>query len=231
VLMADRVLVFASDPGRVRFQLSVRLPRPRDADSAEVRTLVDEVYALMTAGAVRAGRPAAEPVKIDLGDRLPEADVARMEGLLEMLQGDEFSGRADLPQLAEVTELTDDELLPLVQALSLLELSRLADGDLHITPLGRQYVESSHTARQAVFGRQLLAHVPLVAHIRHSLDQEPSEELPEEPFLNLLRETLDTAEAERVMRTAIEWGRHGEIFEYNYHNGLIHLRQTDPEVA
>ena len=27
VLMADRVLVFASDPGRVRFQLSVRLPR------------------------------------------------------------------------------------------------------------------------------------------------------------------------------------------------------------
>jgi len=231
VLMADRVLVFASDPGRVRFQLSVRLPRPRDADSTEVRTLVDEVYALMTAGAVRAGRPAAEPVKIDLGDRLPEADVARMEGLLEMLQGDEFAGRADLPQLAEVTELTDDELLPLVQALSLLEFSRLADGDLHITPLGQQYVESSHTDRQSIFGRQLLAHVPLVAHIRHSLDQEPSEELPEEPFLDLLRETLDTAEAERVMRTAIEWGRHGEIFEYNYHNGLIHLRQTDPEVA
>ena len=27
VLMADRVLVFASDPGRVRFQLSVQLPR------------------------------------------------------------------------------------------------------------------------------------------------------------------------------------------------------------
>jgi len=231
VLMADRVLVFASDPGRVRFQLAVRLPRPRDADSAEVRTLVDEVYALMTAGAVRAGRPAAEPVKIDLGDRLPEADVARMEGLLEMLLGDEFGGRADLPQLAEVTELTDDELLPLVQALSLLEFSRLADGDLHITPLGRQYVESSHTGRQTIFGRQLLAHVPLVAHIRHSLDQEPSEELPEEPFLNLLRETLDTAEAERVMRTAIEWGRHGEIFEYNYHNGLIHLRQTDPQTA
>jgi len=231
VLMADRVLVFASDPGRVRFQLSVRLPRPRDADSTEVRTLVDEVYALMTAGAVRAGRPAAEPVKIDLGDRLPEADVARMEGLLEMLQGDEFAGRADLPQLAEVTELTDDELLPLAQAVSLLGLAQLAQGDLHITPLGQQYFESSHTDRQSIFGRQLLAHVPLVAHIRHSLDQEPSEELPEEPFLDLLRETLDTAEAERVMRTAIEWGRHGEIFEYNYHNGLIHLRQTDPEVA
>jgi NitT/TauT family transport system ATP-binding protein len=227
VLMADRVLVFASDPGRVRFQLAVRLPRPREADSVAVRTLVDEVYALMTAGTVRAGRPTAEPAKIDLGERLPEADVARMEGLLEMLLDDEFAGRADLPQLAEVTELTDDELLPLVQALSLLDLTRLADADLHITPLGREYVESSHTDRQAIFGRQLLAHVPLVAHIRHSLDQEPSGELPEEPFLRLLSESLDEAEAERVMRTAIEWGRHGEVFEYNYHNGLIHLREEE----
>ena len=227
VLMADRVLVFASDPGRVRFQLAVRLPRPREADSVAVRTLVDEVYALMTAGTVRAGRPTAELAKIDLGERLPEADVARMEGLLEMLLDDEFAGRADLPQLAEVTELTDDELLPLVQALSLLDLTRLADADLHITPLGREYVESSHTDRQAIFGRQLLAHVPLVAHIRHSLDQEPSGELPEEPFLRLLSESLDEAEAERVMRTAIEWGRHGEVFEYNYHNGLIHLREEE----
>jgi NitT/TauT family transport system ATP-binding protein len=231
VLMADRVLVFASDPGRVRFQLAVRLPRPRDAESPEVRMLVDEVYALMTAGHTRAGRPTAEPARIDLAERLPDADVARMEGLLEMLVDDEFAGRADLPKLGEVTELTDDELLPLVQALSLLEFSRLADGDLHITPLGRQYVDRPYTERQEIFGRQLQARVPLVAHIRHSLDQEPSGELPEEPFLGLLRQSLDEAEAERVMRTAIEWGRHGGVFEYNYTNGLIHLRQDDEEDA
>ena len=76
VLMADRVLIFASDPGKVRFQLAVQLPRPRDADSAAVRTLVDEVYALMTVGTTRAGRAAAEPVQLNLADRLPEADVA-----------------------------------------------------------------------------------------------------------------------------------------------------------
>src|SRR5450755_3218456 len=114
VLMADRVLLFASDPGRVRFQLAVQLPRPRDPESAAVRMLVDEVYALMTAGAGRAGRPSAEPVRRSLAERLPEADIVRMEGLLEMLVDDTFGGRADLPKLAEVTELTDDELLPLV---------------------------------------------------------------------------------------------------------------------
>ena len=229
VLMADRVLIFASDPGRVRFQLAVQLPRPRDPDSAEVRQLIDEVYALMTAGSGLRARTAGEPVRPQLAERLPEADISRMDGLLEMLMEKAFDGRADLPRLAEETELTDDELLPLAQALSLLGLAQLADGDLHITPLGRRYVEGEHAQRQQLFGQQLLAQVPLAAHIRHSLGQEPSGELAEEPFLRLLSETLDAAEAERVLRTAIEWGRHGEVFEYDYNTGMIRLPELDAD--
>jgi NitT/TauT family transport system ATP-binding protein len=227
VLMADRVLIFASDPGRVRFQLSVRLPRPRDPDSAEVRELVDEVYALMTAGTGRTGRTAAEPAALQLTARLPDADIGRMEGLLELLASDTFDGRADLPKLAELTELTDAELLPLAQALSLLEFARIADGDLHLTPLGRRYVDGEHTLRQELFGQQLLMHVPLAAHIRHSLEQEPSGALAEEPFLQLLRESLAADHAERVLRTAIEWGRYGEVFEYDYTTGVIHLPEGE----
>ena len=222
VLMADRVLIFASDPGRVRFQLAVNLPRPRQAEDPDVRHMIDEVYALMTAGSGRAGRATEEERRPLLAERLPQADIESMEGLLERLAGAPFDGRADLPHLAEETELTDDELLPLAQALSLLQLARVADGDLHLTTTGGQYVASEHAQRQKLFGEQLLAHVPLAAHIRNSLDQEPSGELPEEPFMRLLSESLDGAEAERVLRTAIEWGRYGEVFEYDYNTGLIH---------
>jgi NitT/TauT family transport system ATP-binding protein len=229
VLMADRVLIFASDPGRVRCQLSVQLPRPRDPDSAEVRQLVDEVYALMTAGTGR--RPAGEPTALPLAHRLPQADVSRLDGLLELLADDLFAGHADLPKLAEETELTDHELLPLTQGLSLLGLAQLADGDLHLTPLGRRYVDGDHTLRQQLFGQQLLATVPLAAHIRHSLEQEASGELPQEPFLRLLSDSLDAAEAERVLRTAIEWGRHGEVFEYDYRTGVIRLPEGRQEMA
>lgn len=223
VLMADRILIFASDPGRVRSQLSVDLPRPRDPNGAQVRSLIDEVYALMTADSGRAGRAGrtAEPVRLAITDRLPAADVARMEGLLELLLDPPFDGRADLPKLAEASELTDDELLPLVDALSLLDLTRPAHGDLHATAIGRDYIEAAHAERQAIFGRQLLAHVPLIAHVKHSLDQEDAGELPERPFLRLLQEALDAEEAERVLQTAIEWARHGEVFEYDYHTGLL----------
>ena len=227
VLMADRVLIFASDPGRIRCQLSVQLPRPRDPDSADVRSLIDELYALMTAGAGRAGRLAEAPEPAPLTQRLPEADVARMDGILELLADEPFNGRADLPKLSEDTELTDAELLPVAHAVSLLGLAQLESGDLQLTALGRRYVEGAHTLRQEIFGQQLLAHVPLAAHIRHSLEQEPSGQLPDTPFLRLLSEQLDEAEAERVLHTVITWGRHGEVFEYDYTTGTVRLPTGD----
>ena len=140
-----------------------------------------------------------------------------------------FEGRADLPKLAEETELTDSELLPVAHALSLLRLAQLDRGDLHITPLGRRYAEGHHGLRQEIFGQQLLAHVPLAAHIRHSLEQEPSGQLPDTPFLRLLSEHMNAAEAERVLTRAIEWGRHGEVFEYDYNTGVIRLPAGEEE--
>jgi NitT/TauT family transport system ATP-binding protein len=177
----------------------------------------------MTAGAGAVGAPAEAAEALHMHDRLPEADVARMDGLLELLAGAPFHGDADLPKLAEESELTDDELLPVASAIALLGLARLASGDLHLTLAGRRYIDGDNAARQKIFGEQLLEHVPLAAHIRHSLEQEPDRTLPEQPFLRLLQQHLDAAESERVLRTVIEWGRHGEVFEYDFHAGNIHL--------
>lgn len=236
VMMADRVLIFASDPGRIRCQLAIQLPQPREADSPQVRALIDEVYALMTAGATRhaavaGGAPAEQTAPASLTDRLPEADVARMDGLLELLAEPPFGGRADLPPLAEATGLTDAELLPLAHAVAQLGLATLEGGDLQITPLGRRYVDGGHRLRQQLFGQQLLAHVPLVAHIRHSLEQEAQGELPEAPFLRLLAEQLGGPQAESVLRTAITWARHGEVFEYDFHTGVMRLPTGDAAAA
>ena len=224
VMMADRVLIFASNPGRVRAELPINLPRPRRSDAPEVRLLIDEIYALMTASA--GGK--TEPAHAHLSDRLPAADVGRMESLLELLADHEgFKGRADLPQLAEDSELTDEELLPLADALNRLGLAQLAEGDLLITPLGQRYVAGGHEFRREIFGQQLLAHVPLAAYIRHSLEQEANGQLREEHFLKLLRDSMNAAEAQAVLRVAIEWARYGEVFEYNYPTGMIRLPEQD----
>ncbi|MEC5215490.1 NitT/TauT family transport system ATP-binding protein [Actimicrobium sp. GrIS 1.19] len=227
VMMADRVLIFASDPGRVRAELPISLARPRAVESNEVRLLIDEVYGLMTAGTGRAGRTTEKEAKLQLGDRLPEADIARIEGILELLVEAPYYGRADLPKLAEETELTDTELLDVSIALALLGFAQLAHGDIALTPLGEHYVGASNPERQAIFGRQLLQHVPLIAYIRHGLEQDRSGDLPEDLFLKLLRFTLDKEEAERALRVAIEWGRYGDLFEYNFNTGVIQLPKEE----
>jgi NitT/TauT family transport system ATP-binding protein len=70
------------------------------------------VYALMT---MRSSdlHPETGSVR-HIGYRLPDTDVTRIEGVLEMLMDAPFEGRADLPQLAEEAELPDEELFPVM---------------------------------------------------------------------------------------------------------------------
>ena len=227
VMMADRVLVFASNPGYVRAELPIALPRPREVEKSEVRGLIDQVYGMMTAGATRPGRATEKEAKLQLGDRLPHADISRIEGVLEMLVEEPYLGRADLPQLGEEADLTDSELLDVSSALALLGFASLAHGDITITPLGEQYVGASNQERQAIFGRQLLDHVPLIAYICHGLAQDRSGDLPEDLFLKLLRFTLNSDDAESALRMAIEWGRFANLFEYTFNTGTIQLPRTE----
>ncbi|NDP58617.1 MAG: nitrate ABC transporter ATP-binding protein, partial [Oxalobacteraceae bacterium] len=216
------------DPGRIRSEIHIDLPRPRSADSVEVRGLIDEVYGLMTMRPAQ-GTVLGETTAMHLGYRLPETDVSHIEGVLDLLAGAPFNGRADLPQLAEETELADDELFHTYEALGLLGLAHVDKGDITLTPLGQRYADADQTLRQELFGQQVLMHVPLAARIRHQLEREPSGSSPEGPFIELLEEFLKADEAKRVLEVAVEWGRYGEVYEYDFHTGRLKLPDQEEE--
>jgi NitT/TauT family transport system ATP-binding protein len=222
VMMADRIIILSSDPGRIRSEYVIDLVRPRDADSADVRALIDEVYGLMTM------RPVAAPVPVHAAAprvdyRLPDTDVSRIEAVLDLLAAPPFNGRADLPQLADEAELPDEELFPTYEALGLLGLAHAEKGDIALTSLGSRYAEAGQALRQEIFGQQLLMNVPLAARIRKDLEAEASGAMKEEPLIELLQESLDAEHAKRTLEIAIEWGRYGEAFEYDFNAGVLKL--------
>src|SRR5271163_5233995 len=67
VEIADRILIFSSDPGRIRAQIPVALPRPRTSESTGFRQIVDQVYTLLTTEPGRDGRRGAKAEPIGIG--------------------------------------------------------------------------------------------------------------------------------------------------------------------
>jgi NitT/TauT family transport system ATP-binding protein len=228
VMMADRIIILTSGPGRIGSEVQIPFARPRQAESAAVRALIDEVYGLMTMRPVLEAH-ADVAAAAHAGYRLPQTDISRIESVLVLLAGAPFLGRADLPQLAEEAELPDEELFPTYEALGLLGLAVVEKGDIALTPLGRRYVEAEQTLRQEIFGQQLLTHVPLAARIRQRLEAEPTGTLPEKPFIELLEEFMKADEAKGVLEVAVEWGRYGEVYEYDFHTGRLKLPDQQEE--
>jgi NitT/TauT family transport system ATP-binding protein len=223
VEIADRILIFSNDPGCIRAQIPIALPRPRSSDSAGFRQIVDQVYTLLTTEPGRDGRRGAKPEPIGIGHRLPNASVQQLPGLVDTLTEAPYHGRADLPHLADEENLDMDELFPLIETLQLLGFAHVSGGDIELTPLGRAYAEADMLARKQIFAEALIKQVPLAAHIRRVLDERPGHRAPAARFLRELEDYLSEEEAERVLETVIDWGRHAEIFAYDYDTEILSL--------
>jgi NitT/TauT family transport system ATP-binding protein len=223
VEMADRILIFGSDPGRINAEVPVSLPRPRDWDSPGFRHVVDQVYTLLTTVPGRGGRRGVKTEQIGLGYRLPDAAVPQLSALIERLTESQYNGRADLPKLADQENLDVDELFPLIEMLHLLGFAHVSGGDIELTPAGRAYADADMDERKQMFADALLKHIPLAAHIRRVLDERPGHRAPEARFLRELEDYLSEDEAERVLTTVINWGRHAEIFAYDYDSETLSL--------
>lgn len=226
VSMSDRVLIFSSDPGRVKAEIPVNLPHPRDTESPAFKAIVDEIYAIMTQQPQRAAGSPAEP--LSLGYRLPEATPHRIEGMMESL-AEEFEGQADIPALAEQLELPDDTLFQLLEAGRLLGFIKVEHGDVGLLPAGHAYVGASDAKRKELFAEHLIHHISLASHIRRILDERRDHRAPEDRFLQELQDYLTDDEAERVLDQVINWGRYAEIFDYDYNSGVLSLPEEDEE--
>ena len=116
-----------------------------------------------------------------------------------------------------------DELFPLLEAMQLLNFAQVSGGDIELTATARAYTEADMLMRKQMFAEALLKQIPLVAHIRRVLDERPGHRAPAARFLRELEDHLSEEEAARVLETVINWGRHAEIFAYDYDSEILSL--------
>lgn len=224
-LLADRILVFKSDPGTLGAELSVDLEHPRNEQDPAFRKLVDQIYTLMTAQ-LQDERWLGYGIrhkKIGLGYRLPDADISELMGLIETVNAPEYQGHMDLPELADILHLDIDDLFPLVEVLEILRFAFVSKGDIELSYAGKTFANEDILERKKLFANHLLRYVPLAKHIRQTLDMHEHQQINKKYFLNELENYLSEDEAQRVLRLVIEWGRYAEIFAYNDNTGMLSL--------
>jgi NitT/TauT family transport system ATP-binding protein len=214
VLMCDRILLFSTNPGRIISDIPVDLKQPRNRLDPQFHDMVEKIYVAMTARKAAPMQIGTAPVTT-INTVLPRVSANLLSGLIETLAAAPFSGKADLPVLADELALDSDELLPVAESLQMFRLAEIEGGDIKLTDIGKQFVELGTDDRKKLFQRQLLAQVPLAAHIRRVLQERANHVAPKSRFLDELEDHMSTEDAEHTLRAVIAWGRFAEVFAYD----------------
>ncbi len=228
VFLADRVVILGANPGRVRGELVIDLPRPHDRANPRFKFLVDYIYQVMTNPEIEVTETAVAPIPTTnvYAAPLPHARVGEISGLLELIV-DLPEGTDDIPRLAERLQLEIDALLPILDATVLLGFATVSQGDVKLTPIGQDFATTTILRSKDLFRQQALANVPVLGAILNSLREKKSRSMRADFFIDLWDENFPRPETERQFATAIDWGRYAELFEYDASEDRLYL--TDRE--
>src|SRR6202162_5139877 len=224
VMLADRVVVLGTHPAKIRADFRISLPQPRDRKSAEFLVYVDYIYKVMTQPELDCGPVTKLPVprKPSL-QILPHATAGGMAGLLEFLN--DRGGKEDLYHLAEELLMEVDDLFPIVDEAVMLGFAESNQGDVHITPAGKEFAEADIGERKKLFRQAVLSHVTLIQQIRNALERKSDRAVPLEFFRDVLDEHLPHDDVQRQLDTALNWGRYAEIFTYDSETDRLLLNE------
>ena len=146
--------------------------------------------------------------------RVTSISESTRPGLLEAVAAAPYNGTADLPKIAGELQMEIDELFPVAETLQMLRFAELEGGDLKVTEAGAAFFNAGRDERKRIFARQLLAYVPLAAHVRRVLDERTSHVARKSRFIDELEDFMTEAAAEQTLRAIISWGRYAEVFAY-----------------
>ncbi|MEH1910451.1 MAG: nitrate/sulfonate/bicarbonate ABC transporter ATP-binding protein [Nostoc sp.] len=241
LFLADRVIILGSNPGHIRGEVVIDMPRPHDRTSIRFKSLIDYIYTVMTnpevevSGAVAAS---TSPVEVSRSPStiqqspyakpLPHVRIGGISGLLELIV-DQPEGKDDIPRLAERIQLSVDDLLPMLDATVMLGFAEVAQGDVKLTEIGQDFATTTILRSKDLFRQQVLSNVPVVVSMVQTLREKRNRSMRADFFIDLLEEYYPHEEAERQFATAVDWGRYAELFEYDASEDRLYL--PEPVVA
>ena len=212
--MADRIVILAANPGRVRTIVENKLPRPRDYRSQQLLSLVDYLHEIITHSempdppATSAGpQPPAR-----VYEPLPAALPSEMVGLLEYL--DARGGKEDIYRIGGDTNREYGHVINVVKAAEMLDLVDTPKRLVVLEPDGKAFVTATPPDRQVLWRNHLLK-LRLFKDVYEALKKEPRNEIDDDFVRDLVALHMPQESNDRVFETFVQWARFGDLFEHD----------------
>jgi NitT/TauT family transport system ATP-binding protein len=219
VLMADRIIVMAKDPGHITADMPITLRYPRARKDTALMAHVDSIYTAISSGRTGVGALSPGETALPQSQALPPVSLMLIGGLTEAAAT--LGGRCDLPRLADEIGIGLNEFLPIVEATERLGLAKLEQGDLVLTPQGRTHAEASIPARIELLAGRILR-IPLIRWIYEALQNDDNHRIDRGYFIDMMRRDFGH-KAEEQLEIAIAWGRFSELFTYDADTRELYL--------
>lgn len=220
VFMSNRAILLSHNPARVKADILIEIPYPRDKNTREFQYVVDRIYTILT-------KPAEEIpflLKLERYQFLPHAKVGAIAGLIEMVH--DKKGRIDISALASELSMEVDDIFPLMEAAVFLGFGEIKEGDFIITEKGAAFSEADTLQKKEIFRDAALSNIQLIKQIMQVLSSTLKRKMAEDFFVEILENHFTTDEAWKQLEIAIDWGRYAELYAYDYDSGELYLEQA-----
>lgn len=206
VMMADKIVILSSKPGRIVLETKVDLPRPRDPKTPEFIALVEKLYGHFISD--------NKTSKVsDIYYQVPLFPVNALYGLLKIIKDN--SNMLTLSSLEKQSKINASKLLYVIDFLELIKFVKTKDNTVSLNPSGQILLESNNKQRKKLFSEHLIRNLPIISYIHETLKARPLHIAPKSRFLSLLEDRLPKDEAADTLRAVTNWGRYIEFFFYD----------------
>jgi NitT/TauT family transport system ATP-binding protein len=221
--MADRIVVLGANPGVVRTIVENRLPRPRDYRSPEILRLVDHLHDIITGSEMPDVAAPTAPTGLAVIEPVPDANPGEIVGLLEYL--DARGGSDELFRIVSDTRKEFGRVIQVVKAAEMLDFVDTPKRMVLLEPEGHRFLKAEAPETRKAIWRERLLKLRLFAELSGVVQRQGQEGVESQFVMETLALSLPDENLERTFDTIIEWGRFGDLFEYDE----VHELLTPPE--
>jgi NitT/TauT family transport system ATP-binding protein len=222
VYMADRIVVFSANPGRIRTIVQNKLARPRDYRAPDFLAMVDYLHDIITTNELPDVPPAAVSTPSQLVyEPLPPVSSSDVVSFVEYLGS--HGGQGDVFVLAHEFGKEFSDLINIVKAAEMLDFIDTPKQRTVLTPLGHRFAEMDTENQKVVWKQQILT-LSIFKTIHADVQTSRNGIMLDDEVQDRLAQLLPNENPTFTFATFINWARFGNLLAFDDDSDEVSLQ-------